>query len=72
MLIESLVNLNTNGHYIHWGFVQISLANFLVIVAMIVVFILALVIPFPSHEILRDDHNKEFDDTGSVSNEPSK
>ncbi len=72
MLIESLVNLSTNGHYIHWGFIQISLANFLVIVTMIVLFILALVVPFPSHEIVGDDHHKAFDGTGSVSNEPSK
>ena len=35
------------GRYLHWGVIQISLANLLVILAMIVVFILALVLPFP-------------------------
>jgi hypothetical protein len=35
------------GHYLHWGVIQISLTNFLIIVAMIVVFVLALVVPFP-------------------------
>jgi len=33
--------------YLHWGVIQISLANLLVILLMIVVFILAIVIPFP-------------------------
>jgi hypothetical protein len=43
------VGLNGTGHYIHWGFVQLSLANLIVIVLMIVVFVLALVVPFPGH-----------------------
>ena len=34
-------------HYLEWGVVQISLGNLLVIVAMIVVFVLALLLPFP-------------------------
>lgn len=46
-LFGALVNLNGQGHYIHWGFIQISLANLLVIVAMVVVFVLAIVLPFP-------------------------
>ena len=41
------VGLNGTGYYIHWGFFQISLANLIVIVLMIVVFILALLLPFP-------------------------
>jgi hypothetical protein len=32
---------------LHWGVVQISLANFLVIGVMLVLFVLALVLPFP-------------------------
>ena len=35
------------GKYIHWGVVSISLTNLLVILGMVVVFVLALVIPFP-------------------------
>ena len=46
-LLGALVNLNGNGTYIHWGFIQLSLANFVVIVLMIVVFVLAIVLPFP-------------------------
>jgi len=35
------------GYYLHWGVIQISLANTIVIVLMIVVFVLALFLPFP-------------------------
>jgi hypothetical protein len=41
------IGLNGTGYYIHWGFFQISLANLIVIILMIVVFILALLVPFP-------------------------
>lgn len=46
-VLASLVNLNHPGHYVHWGFIQISLANLLVIVCMVIVFVLAIVLPFP-------------------------
>jgi hypothetical protein len=35
------------GYYLHWGVVQISLTNFLIIVGMVVLFVLALLLPFP-------------------------
>jgi large-conductance mechanosensitive channel len=35
--------------YIHWGFILISLPNFLLICVMVLLFVLALVAPFPSH-----------------------
>ena len=35
------------GHYWHWGVISISLTNLLIILAMVVVFVLALVLPFP-------------------------
>jgi hypothetical protein len=41
------VNLNSPGYFIHWGFIQISLANLIVILLMIVVFVVALFAPFP-------------------------
>ncbi len=44
--LGSIVNLNPPGHYIHWGFVLLSMANFLVIVMMLIVFVLALTLPF--------------------------
>jgi hypothetical protein len=35
------------GYYLNWGVIQISLANLIVIGLMIVVFVLALFLPFP-------------------------
>lgn len=46
-LLAALINLNGSGHYIQWGFVQISVANLVVIVLMIAVFVLAILLPFP-------------------------
>ncbi len=48
-LVGVLIDLGGTGHYIHWGFVQISLANLVVILLMIVVFVLAIFLPFPRH-----------------------
>ena len=47
VLMGALINLNGSGHYIHWGFIQISVANFVVIFLMIGVFVLAILLPFP-------------------------
>ena len=41
------VNLNSPAYYIRWGFIQLSLANLIVILLMIVVFVVALFVPFP-------------------------
>ena len=49
-LLGALINLNGNGHYIHWGFIQISWANFVVILLMVAVFILAILLPFPKRK----------------------
>lgn len=45
-LMAAPVNLNHPGHYLHWGVIQISVANLVVIGAMVVVFVLALLVPF--------------------------
>ena len=39
--------MNHPGVYLHWGVIQISLANLVVIGLMIAVFIIALFVPFP-------------------------
>ena len=36
--------------FVHWGFVNLSVPNLVVIAAMLVVFVLALVVPFPEDE----------------------
>ncbi len=46
-VLGALINLSGPGRYIHWGFIQISVANFVVIILMVVVFVLAIVLPFP-------------------------
>jgi hypothetical protein len=46
-LLAALINLNGPGHYVHWGFIQISVANLVVILLMVAVFILAILLPFP-------------------------
>ena len=43
----AVINLDHPGHYVHWGFVSISVANLVVIVIMLVIFALAIAIPFP-------------------------
>ncbi len=41
------VDLNGPGHYLSWGFLQISVANAAVILLMVVVFVAAILLPFP-------------------------
>ena len=35
------------GHYVHWGVILISVTNLAIIAAMVLVFILAILLPFP-------------------------
>ena len=49
LVIGALVDLNRPDHYIHWGFIQMSMANLLLIALMILVFVAAILIPFRSH-----------------------
>ena len=46
------------GSYVHWGVVLISVTNLLVIAAMVLLFVLALVVPFGS------GHDQESDQEG--------
>ncbi|MGD0219776.1 MAG: hypothetical protein ABSC73_04855 [Acidimicrobiales bacterium] len=48
-LADSVINLNGPGRYVHWGFIQISVANLVVVALMIVVFVAAIFLPFPEH-----------------------
>ena len=48
-LVAALINLGGSGHYVHWGFIQLSVANLVVILLMILVFGLAILLPFPRH-----------------------
>ena len=37
------------GSYVHWGVIQISVTNLLIVGGMIVLFVLAILLPFPGH-----------------------
>ena len=39
--------LDSPAHYLHWGPILVSVPNLIVILTMILIFVLALVIPFP-------------------------
>lgn len=45
--LEGVESMNGVQQYVSWGFVHISIGNLMVIVLMIVVFALAVLLPFP-------------------------
>jgi hypothetical protein len=47
-LAGSVINLDHPGHYLSWSFIEISVANLIVIAVMVIIFGLALLVPFPS------------------------
>ncbi len=49
LLVGSLIDLGRPGHYVHWGFIQLSVANLVLIGLMVVVFAAAILIPFRRH-----------------------
>ena len=58
---EGGVWLDAPAQYLSWNFVLISVPNVLMIIGMIVVFLLALVAPFP-HEESRQGRSDGHDD----------
>jgi hypothetical protein len=46
-VIGAVFNLNNPAHVVHWHFFQMSVSNIIVIVAMLAVFALAILLPFP-------------------------
>jgi hypothetical protein len=51
--------LSRPAYFLHWGVVQISLANFIIIVLMLVIFTLALVLPFPGGKAVQDEEDRD-------------
>jgi hypothetical protein len=45
-----------SGRYVHWGVIQISVTNLVIIAVMLALFVLALVVPFPGRH--HDDASK--------------
>lgn len=46
-ILAAVVPMDRPAPYLHWGFIQISVGNFIVILLMIVIFLLAIFLPFP-------------------------
>lgn len=46
-VLAAPVDLNGPGEYVHWGVIQLSVANLVVIGLMVIVFVAALLLPFP-------------------------
>jgi membrane protein YqaA with SNARE-associated domain len=51
--MAAIFNLNHPAHTIHWHFFQMSVANVIVIALMLVVFVAALLLPFPGQSSRR-------------------
>jgi len=47
VVLAALFDLSHPARYLHWHFFQMSVANVVVILLMIAVFIAAILIPFP-------------------------
>ena len=45
--LAALIPLDHPGHYIHWHFLDVSVANLIVVILMVCTFIAALLLPFP-------------------------
>jgi hypothetical protein len=52
--MAAIFNLNHPAHYVHWHFFQMSVSNIIVIGLILLVFVLAIVIPFPRAKRLGD------------------
>jgi hypothetical protein len=46
-IVGAVFNLNDPAHVVHWHFFQMSVSNIVVIALMLVVFALAIALPFP-------------------------
>ncbi len=49
-VLGALFDLSQPAEYLHWHFFQMSVANVVVILLMIAVFVAAILIPFPKRE----------------------
>lgn len=57
MNLPALSSLDA-GRYVHWGVISVSVTNLAIVATMVVVFVLALVIPFPQPHERDDDGNR--------------
>ncbi len=57
-------SIDPPGRYLHWSIFTVSVANLILIAVMVVIFGLALLVPFPGHHRGKDDLRS--DPTGSI------
>ena len=50
--------MNDPAPYVHWGFILISLPNLVLIAVMVLIFIAALLAPFPGHAQEGEHHDE--------------
>jgi hypothetical protein len=48
-MVDLLSVADGAGRYVNWGVIHISVTNLVIIGLMLLVFVLAIVIPFPGH-----------------------
>ena len=60
-VLGSIIDLEGNGRYLHWHFINISVANLIVIGLMLVAFVLAILLPFPGHRSKGDGDDRGAD-----------
>ena len=53
--------MDAPAQYLQWGFILISIPNLLMIVGMILVFVIALLAPFPRHEDAREPSERRHE-----------
>ncbi|MCX6429613.1 MAG: hypothetical protein NTX12_01310 [Actinobacteria bacterium] len=49
-MVSLAISLKGPAKFFNWGFISISIPNLIMIGLIVVLFVLALVIPFPTHE----------------------
>src|SRR5271166_412767 len=55
LVAASAIDLNQPGHFLSWSFIDISVANLIVIAVMVVIFGLALLVRFPQRHAAQAD-----------------
>jgi len=65
LLFASVVNLNHPDHYLNWSFFTVSVANLVIIAVMVIIFGLALLLPFPGRHKKHEDSELANQDVNS-------
>ncbi|CAB4785075.1 unannotated protein [freshwater metagenome] len=49
-MLLSAISLNGPAKYLNWGAISLSIPNLIMIALIVLLFVLALAIPFPTHK----------------------